>query len=86
MLRKLLTLLAVLSGLTLATQPLAAADAHSVSVAVAALGDDCKPVVSGPLQLMGQDRPPPQDDPKPCKKPIIIFSPPVMLQADRARE
>ena len=86
MLRKLLTLLALLSGLTLATQPVSAMDARSVSVAAAALGEDCKPIVSGPLQLMAQDRPPPQSDPKPCKKPAIVYLPPVMLQVDRARE
>ena len=86
MLRQLLTLLAVISGFTLAATPVSAADARAVSIAALQEKEDCKPVVQGPLQILGQDQLPPQEELKPCKKPVIVYVPPVMLQADRARE
>ena len=86
MLRQLLTLLAVISGFTLAATPVSAADARAVSIAALQEKEDCKPVVHGPLQYGAQDQQQPADAKKPCKKPVVVTAPPVMLHADRARE
>ncbi|WAT18540.1 hypothetical protein OZN62_02870 [Aurantiacibacter sp. MUD11] len=86
MLRQLLTLLAVISGLGLSAAPAVAAEASVISVAAAGASEDCQAVVSMPLEfsrgsmarsLRG----------KPCQPaPVIVITPTVQLQADRARE
>lgn len=87
MLRQLLTLLAVISGFTLAAAPVSAADAQSVSVAAAQAGQDCQTVVNLPLQLSAPALNQRAVEPRPCPRPIlIVVTPTVQLQADRARE
>ncbi|APE28911.1 hypothetical protein [Aurantiacibacter gangjinensis] len=86
MLRQLLTLLAVISGLGLSAQPAIAARADVVTVLASDDAADCKVVVQRPPILMragdesGSQR-------KPCDRPVIVVAPaPVQLKADRARE
>jgi len=86
MLRQLLTLLAVISGFTLAAEPVSAADVRAVSVAAAEQAD-CTPVVTAPLQFGTVRRSRSTSQSLPCpQRPVIVVSPPVMLQIDRARE
>lgn len=86
MLRQLLTLLAVISGLGLSAQPAVAAQADVVAVATAGDAADCHVIVQRPPVLMRSgDGGTAQT--KPCDQPIIVAAPaPVMLKADRARE
>ena len=86
MLRQLLTLLAVISGFTLAAEPVSAADARAVSVAAEALGEDgltaaleaqSRAIVSPAIGQVAQ-----------AAVPAIAITPQptVYLQSDRARE
>jgi len=87
MLRQLLTLLAVISGFTLAAEPVSAADVRAVSVAATDSQTDCTPVVSAPMQFGTVRQSSSAAQPQPCpQRPVIVVSPPVMLQVDRARE
>lgn len=86
MLRQLLTLLALISGLGLAATPATAAHANVVSVAATSDTAECPTITTQPLQhslgLMKAER-----TQQPCKpKPVIIWTPTVQLQVDRARE
>lgn len=91
MLRRLITLFALVSGLAAIGAP-ATARAMDLSgvglVATAELGAKCAQVPG----KRGEDRKRPASeggaDKKPCPKPSpsIVYFPPVMLQADRARE
>ncbi|KLI62776.1 hypothetical protein AAV99_13390 [Aurantiacibacter marinus] len=86
MLRQLLTLLAVISGFTLAAEPVSAADASLISIAAAEQAD-CIAVVSTPVQL--RQKSPVGDVPQawPCAtEPAIEPVPSVRIQVDRARE
>ena len=87
MLRQLLTLLAVISGFTLAAEPVAAADVRAVSVAAAQAGEDCQAIVAGPLQFGGRKARQRDADDARCDRPVVVIvTPAVQLQADRARE
>ncbi len=86
MLRQLLTLLAVISGLGLSAQPALAAEASVISVAAAGDIEDCQTVVTRPLEF-SRSSPARMRGQKPCKPVVVIVpSPTVQLQADRARE
>ena len=86
MLRQLLTLLAVISGLGLSAQPALAAEASVVSVAASGDVEDCQTVVTRPLEF-SRSLPARLRGQKPCKPVVMIVpAPPVQLQADRARE
>ena len=87
MLRKLLTLLAVISGLTLIAEPARALDADIVSMAQAASANaDCVVTVGRPLEDHLQ-RVISATSERPCKRVIVrTWTPTVQLQADRARE
>ncbi len=86
MLRQLLTLLALVSGLGLASTPAVAAQASVVSVAAAGTAEDCQTVTMQPLELV-RLAPTGQRTATPCPaKPVIVWTPTVQLQADRARE
>lgn len=86
MLRQLLTLLALVTGLGLAATPAVAAQASIVSVAAAGDAEDCQTSPAQPLQLFrGFSRA--QRAKSLCApKPVIVWTPTVQLQADRARE
>ena len=87
MLRQLLTLLAVISGFTLAAEPVAAAQGAVISVAVADQQAECAPVVSAPLQLTQMRQANRTQQANPCpRRPVIVVVPPVQIQADRAHE
>ncbi|MCB2065490.1 MAG: hypothetical protein KDE15_02485 [Erythrobacter sp.] len=86
MLRKLLTLLAVISGLGLSAQPSLAAQASVVSVAAQVETQACQPVVAHPLMLTSGNAAR-QRNARPCRPvAVVIVTPTVQLQADRARE
>lgn len=87
MLRQLLTLLAVISGLTLVAEPARALDADVVSmVQASAEQGDCTVTVGPPLQLSEAGLAL-ASTAKPCKNvAIVVVTPPVQLKADRARE
>jgi hypothetical protein len=86
MLRQLLTLLALISGLGLVTTPAVAAQASVVSVAAAGAAEDCQTIPSQPLEF-SRGAPSGQRVSTPCSpKPVIVWTPTVQLQADRARE
>ncbi|RIV83362.1 hypothetical protein [Aurantiacibacter zhengii] len=85
MLRQLLTLLALVSGLGLVATPAVAAQANVVSVAASGDTSDCQ-VVSLPLELVRGKARDPQVR-QPCRpRPLIVHTPTVQLQADRAHE
>lgn len=87
MLRQLLTLLAVISGFTLAAEPVSAAEADVVSIASLGENADCQPVVAAPLQFWGWWQSSTTTDPQPCvEPPVVVAAPTVQLQVDRARE
>ena len=87
MLRQLLTLLAVLSGFTLAAEPVSASDLREISVAASAAQDqaECRPVISAPMQL-GQAAQRDRVDTRRCQRRVVVRTPSVQLQADRAHE
>lgn len=87
MLRKLLTLLAVISGFTLVAEPARALDANVVSVSEAASASgDCVVIVGRPLEL-GRQQLGEVDASTRCKRIVIrTWAPAVILKADRARE
>lgn len=86
MLRQLLTLLALVSGLGLAATPAVAAQASVVSVAAAGDAEDCQTIASQPLEF-SRGVPSGRSEQTPCStRPIIVWTPTVQLQADRARE
>ncbi|GGD52796.1 hypothetical protein GRI62_05190 [Erythrobacter arachoides] len=87
MLRQLLTLLAVISGFTLVAEPVSATDLREISAAATAAQDlaDCRPVVAAPLQL-AQARQRDRVDTRRCQRRIVVITPAVQLQADRAHE
>jgi hypothetical protein len=86
MLRKLLTLLAVISGFTLTASPVHAAQGQAVSVMQTAERADCVVQGTHPIQLAdtatfgANNR-------QPCTRPVLIVQvPTVMLRVDRSRE
>lgn len=86
MLRKLLTLLAVISGLGLSAQPSLAAQASVVSVAAAGEAEACQQVAPRPLMLSTGSASLSQTG-RPCQPVVVVVPvPTVQLQADRARE
>lgn len=86
MLRQLLTLLAVISGLTLVAEPTRALEADAVSLTQSIEQGDCDTVIMRPLELAGPQKPRELTS-KPCAQgPAPIYVPTVQLQADRARE
>ncbi len=87
MLRQLLTLLAVISGFTLAAEPVAAAQGAVVSVASTDQKTDCQPVVVAPAQLVPARQIGVGSPDRLCiNRPVVVTPPTVQLQADRARE
>ncbi|RIV87386.1 hypothetical protein D2V17_08300 [Aurantiacibacter xanthus] len=86
MLRRLLTLLAVMSGFALVAEPARAVEAGVVSMAEAADSGDCSTIVAAPLELSaGKAARVPMA--RPCAgRPVVVWSPTVQLQADRALE
>ncbi|MEN7536321.1 hypothetical protein [Aurantiacibacter flavus] len=85
MLRRLLTLLAVMSGFALVAEPARAVEAGVVSMAEAADSGDCSTIVAAPLELSGRIAVAPTR--RPCgERPVVVWSPTVQLQADRALE
>ncbi|MDE1466542.1 hypothetical protein [Aurantiacibacter sp. D1-12] len=87
MLRQLLTLLAVISGLTLAAEPVSAAEGAVVSVASTDQNTDCQPIVAAPAQFIPARQIGVGSPDRPCiNRPVVVSPPPVQLQADRARE
>jgi hypothetical protein len=90
MLRKLLTLFALLSGLAAIGAPATARAMDLSGVGVVASAELNAKCAQTPGKR-GEDRKRPAaesgTDKKPCRKaPSIVYFPPVMLQADRARE
>ena len=86
MLRQLLTLIAVISGFTLAAQPVRAADADVVSMVQAADQADCTTVGTRPAQQV-ETQASHGSAMWPCAhSAITICLPTVQLQADRAHE
>lgn len=87
MLRQLLTLLAILSGLTLAAEPVSAAEGAVVSVASTDQNTDCQPILAAPAQLVAARQIGVGSPDVPCiNRPAVVTPPTVQLQADRARE
>ncbi|MGB3165386.1 MAG: hypothetical protein WBA68_01270, partial [Alteraurantiacibacter sp.] len=86
MLRQLLTLLAVISGFTLVTEPVGAAEMRELSIAAAQEKDDCRPVVAGPLQFAALVETGSPEEPRPCQRRVRAPLPPVMFGPDRAIE
>ena len=86
MLRRLMTLLAVISGFTLVAEPARAVEAGVVSMAQAAEAADCPTIVAAPIELSAR-RMASAPLRRPCdQRPVIVWSPSVQLQADRAHE
>ena len=86
MLRQLLTLLAVITGLGLSAQPAAATEAQVVSVTAAGDERPCVIVIQRPSTPMRFGDPEGPASRK-CDRPVIVVAPaPVQLKADRARE
>jgi hypothetical protein len=86
MLRQLLTLLAVITGLGLSAQPAVAAEVSVVTVAASGQSETCQPIVARPLMLAtgAASR---TSQARPCRPaPVVVITPTVQLQADRARE
>jgi len=86
MLRQLLTLLAVLSGFTLAAGPVTPAQASVVSVAQMAERSDCVVAGARPVELVGAmvDK---RSAKVACPRPVLVIHvPAVMLRVDRSRE
>ncbi len=87
MLRQLLTLLAVISGFTLAAEPVSATDARVVSVTSLVDQVECQPAASTQLQFRGGAQAATAAVDRPClHQPVIVWTPTVRLQVDRARE
>ncbi len=85
MLRQVLTLLAVISGLTLVAEPARALDTDIVSIAEAA-DNDCELKGARPAELISGVIARAERD-KPCPKAtLVVWFPPVILQVDRAHE
>lgn len=87
MLRQLLTLLAVISGFTLAAEPVAAAQGAVVSVAASSEAADQQPssyMLAEQLSIV--DRRSAQTFEPAGQRIAIGHAPSVRLQADRARE
>ena len=86
MLRQLLTLFALISGLGFAATPAVAAHASVVSVAAAGETEDRQAVVSGPLELvhnLSSRHAATQSGPS---NPIFVTVPTVQIRVDRSRE
>jgi hypothetical protein len=89
MLRKLLALLVLVTGLAAAGQPAQAMVLKVDSVQTVEAGFACTSQAgqrSNPASILRRERD--EVQPKPCPKPprIVLVVPTVMLQADRARE
>jgi hypothetical protein len=89
MLRKLLALLVLVTGLAAAGQPAQAMVLKVDSVQAVEAGFACAAQPgqrSNPASILRRERD--EVQPKPCPKPprIVLVVPTVMLQADRARE
>tara|TARA_A100001391_G_scaffold48774_7_gene29114 strand:+ start:9238 stop:9498 length:261 start_codon:yes stop_codon:yes gene_type:complete len=86
MFRRLLTLLAVISGFALVAEPARAVEADVVSMAQAADSGDCSTIVAVPLELsVGRATSAPTRGP--CgERPVVVWSPTVQLRVDRALE
>ena len=87
MLRQLLTLLAVISGFTLAAEPVSAAEARMVSVAAEEALELASGIVAAPLHLAqpADERAGQAALPRPARV-VAYATPAVRLKADRARE
>ena len=88
MLRQLLTLLAVFTGLTTAVAPAQALESSVQAVQMAQDAAACQvqggAIVEVRLELFSHRR---KDEGGMCMRPVIVVhTPTVMLQADRARE
>lgn len=91
MLRKLITLFALVSGLAALGAPVHARAAQMPGVDLvssAQLGTKCSQRAIKPSDDRKRPTAEGSADRKPCPKPsgTIVYFPPVMLQADRARE
>ena len=86
MLRQLLTLLAVITGLTAAVEPARALETGVARIELAERQANCTPQQGGTvLQIAGSSAT--QARQAPCVRPAMsVRLPTVMLQADRARE
>lgn len=86
MLRQLLTLLALVSGLGLATTPAVAAQASVVSIASAGSAEDCQTSARQQVQQAPRSATGRSTAAASILKPADVLMPTVQLQADRARE
>ncbi|RJY08637.1 hypothetical protein [Aurantiacibacter aquimixticola] len=86
MLRQLLTLLAVISGFTLAAEPVSAADARAVSIAAAEAESVGVTIVSAAPEALLTAQECAADEPRRVIAVTRLDAPSVRLQADRARE
>ena len=87
MLRQLLTLLAVFTGLTAAVEPARALDAGVETVQLAHDFANCHEQVAHLGQISVERRQRTEESTENCVRPVLpIYAPTVMLKADRARE
>ena len=88
MLRKLIALLVLVTGLAAVGQPAQAVPFEANSVRTAEAGYACAVQQSQRSTPLSVKRERDETQPKACPKPpkIVIVAPTVMLQADRARE
>ena len=86
MLRQLLTLFALISGLGLAATPAVAAQASVVSVAAAGDAEDCQAVASRPLELARTALSGRFTRQSGEADTTAAWAPSVRIQVDRARE
>ena len=86
MLRRLLTLLAVISGFALVAEPARAVEADVVSLTQAAVSGDCSTSVAAPLELSAAKAALVPIVRPYTGAPVVGWSPSVQLQADRALE
>ncbi|HYC81164.1 MAG TPA: hypothetical protein VEB68_01765 [Croceibacterium sp.] len=90
MLRKLIALLVLVTGLAALGQPAQAriVDVDSVGLASLETGYACSAKQGAPAAHLAVARERDETHPKMCPKPprIVLIVPTVMLQADRARE
>lgn len=86
MLRQLLTLLAVITGMTLTVAPAESARASEISVTAAAHSHDCERIVSVPMHIGVPHKRQPAQRQKCPKAVVTVWVPTIMLGIDRARE
>lgn len=86
MLRKLLTLLAVISGFALAAEPAVAAQSGVVSVAAARAAEDCAVATAPVLEALAAPRSRNSRTQDCIRRALPVLVPTVMLRVDRSRE